>query len=73
VTAKQQRSATRASIAAAMHGRSSHRPAPVSTVPRRGRDGRVAPEELHRWRTEWGNYYGSRIRELTNDWKRELL
>jgi hypothetical protein len=55
-----------------MRGRSSDRPAPNPPVPGRGPDGCVAPDELHRWRKAWGAYYGSRIRELTDEWKREL-
>jgi hypothetical protein len=61
-----------ARVAAAMRGRSSDRPAPNPPVPGRGPDGCVAPDELHRWRKAWGAHYGSRIRELTDEWKKEL-
>lgn len=62
----------RARVALAMRRRSSSPPPPAAIPVVQAAGGVVAPEELHRWRVAWGHYWGNRVRELTNEWKKEL-
>lgn len=55
-----------------MRRRSSSPPPPAAIPVVQAAGGVVAPEELHRWRVAWGHYWGNRVRELTNEWKKEL-